>query len=297
MARRQVARERGSPPDADVDRLYGLPLGEFTRARNVLAARLKEAGQASEAAAVQRLTKPSAPVWAVNQAVRQDRQAAQRFVEAMERLRDTQAARPGGLAEATERQQAELRGLVERARAALTSAGFRDSPEMMARVSKTLLGAALGGTADLRAGRLTEEPGLPGFEALGGVPAELAERPDEVATPLRRHRGESVKDRHARERRERARQALEVAEAEAEEWRKRAEALERAAEQHRGTLAEAETALGELRGRLHDVEERVTEARRGAEQADREAERARREAERADARRKAAKTALSTPSD
>lgn len=77
-------------------------------------------------------------VGAVNQAVRQDWDAAQRFIEAVERLRDTQAARPSELAEATERQRAELGQLTERARAALTSAGFSDSPEMRVALTRLL---------------------------------------------------------------------------------------------------------------------------------------------------------------
>jgi hypothetical protein len=293
-SRQRVASEGRSPTDPEVDRFYGLPLGEFTRARNALAARLARAGQTDEAATVRRLQKPSAPVWAVNQAVRQDPQAAERFIDAVERLRDTQAGRPAELAAATERHRTESSQLIAGARSALTGAGFSDSPEMMARVSKTLLGGAVSRPAELRAGRLTEELGLPGFEALTGIPAELAERPDEVVTPSRRQRGESDGDRVIRERQERAHEALKVAEAEAQEWEERAEKLGRAARQHGLTREEAEGAVAELRARLHEAEARATEARRGAEQAEREADRARREAERADARRAAARKALST---
>src|SRR5262249_28528845 len=197
------------------------------------------------------------------------------------------------LAAATERQGAELSRFVQRARAALTGAGFSDSPEMVARISKTLLGAALGRPRDLRAGRLTEELALPGFEVLTGVPPELARRPDEAATP-RPPRGESPADRHEREQRERATEALRVAgaEAEGEEWQRGAGELERAAGQRREALARADAGVSDLRARLHDAEARATEARRALEQVDREAERARREAERARARREAAEKAL-----
>jgi hypothetical protein len=292
MTRRPEASGSRPAGDADVDSLYGVPLGEFTRARNVLAAKLKKAGQADQAATVQRLQKPSAPVWAVNQAVRQDRQAAERFVHAVERLREAQAGRAGELGAATDRQRAEQDRLLEGARAALTSAGFSDSAEMIARVSKTLLGAAVTRPADLRAGRLTEELSLPGFEALAGGPSELAARPDEVVPLPRRHRGESAGDRQARERQERAREALSVAEAEADEWEQRAASLDRAARQHRATLAQAEAALEEQRRRLEEAERRVADARREVGQAEREVDRARRESERAGARRQAARKAL-----
>src|SRR5215467_583167 len=54
--------------DAEIDRLYQLPLDEFTAARNVLA---KQAG--GEAGRVRALGKPSVPAWIVNQLYWRDR--------------------------------------------------------------------------------------------------------------------------------------------------------------------------------------------------------------------------------
>src|SRR5947209_1507343 len=56
--------------DERIERLYGLPLAEFTPQRNALAAELRVAGDAEAAAAVKALRKPSAAAWAVNQLVR-----------------------------------------------------------------------------------------------------------------------------------------------------------------------------------------------------------------------------------
>ena len=57
---------------ADIDRLYSLPLAEFTPERNELAKRLRKDGDTDAAAAVKALKKPSVAAWAVNQ-VQRDR--------------------------------------------------------------------------------------------------------------------------------------------------------------------------------------------------------------------------------
>jgi hypothetical protein len=60
------------PPAAEIERLYALPLDEFTRERDELAKRLRADGDRDAAAAVKALKKPSVAAWAVNQ-VRRDR--------------------------------------------------------------------------------------------------------------------------------------------------------------------------------------------------------------------------------
>src|SRR5437899_2866053 len=60
-----------------VDTLYAVPLAEFTRRRNELAARLGQAGRREEAAAVRRLRRPSVPVWAINALAVEERRAQQ----------------------------------------------------------------------------------------------------------------------------------------------------------------------------------------------------------------------------
>jgi hypothetical protein len=57
-------------PDARVDRLYIMPLDEFTAERNALAAQLRTAGEGDAAAEVKALRKPSRSAWAVNRLVR-----------------------------------------------------------------------------------------------------------------------------------------------------------------------------------------------------------------------------------
>jgi len=67
---------------ADIDRLYQLPLDEFTAARNALA---KDAGP--QAAAVRALVKPPLAAWAVNQLHWRERRVWDALIEASENLR------------------------------------------------------------------------------------------------------------------------------------------------------------------------------------------------------------------
>src|SRR3954470_22603945 len=76
------------PPEEDIDRLYELPLGEFTAARNALA---KELG-GEEGKRVKALRKPSAAAWALNQAVRRAPGVLDEFLGAAEELRQAHEA-------------------------------------------------------------------------------------------------------------------------------------------------------------------------------------------------------------
>ena len=73
--------------EAQIDRLYQLPLEEFTAARNALA---KEAGR--EGAAIKQLAKPPVPAWAVNQLYWDRRAAYDTLVDAAERMRKAHKA-------------------------------------------------------------------------------------------------------------------------------------------------------------------------------------------------------------
>src|SRR5215216_4515208 len=71
--------------DAQIDRLYQLPLDEFTTARNALA---KETGDAG----IKRLQKPPAAAWAINQVYWRRRGDYDAFAAAAAALRQAHAA-------------------------------------------------------------------------------------------------------------------------------------------------------------------------------------------------------------
>ena len=88
------------------DDLYGLPLDEFTPARDALAKELRQAGRRDAADEVKALRKPSVSAWAVNQAARRRPQDVKALVKAGDELRKAQrqavsGRAAGGLREAT----------------------------------------------------------------------------------------------------------------------------------------------------------------------------------------------------
>src|SRR3954471_17946996 len=126
MARRTASP---APPGGhdDLDALYRAPLGEFIDARNALATRLRQAGDAEGSARVKALPKPTAPAWALNQVYWHARADYDRMIAAGDRLRTLQqhmlAGRSTDPREAMQERQAAVRQVVERAARFLGDAG------------------------------------------------------------------------------------------------------------------------------------------------------------------------------
>jgi hypothetical protein len=246
-----------------IDELYGLPPKAFSSARNEKAAALKAAGHAAEAQAVRRLAKPSPFLWATNQLARLHAERVAHFVDLVRRVRQSQLRDPRTAAEGMQTIRAELHTLTGRAIEVLTRAGYRVPASGAARISNTVLGAAVddGLVDDLRHGRLAAELAAPGFEVLAGaVPGrklellrggKSAERQPQLGPESKR----------AREQAERARRAQEAV------------ARRREAEQRAAEAARAADEVRELERQLAEARRKLRSARREAEAA---AERARR---------------------
>ena len=85
--------------DETIDRLYGLPLAEFTGARNAAASELRKAGRREAADQVKALRKPTAAAAAVNRLVREHRSEVEQFLRAAAvaaRRAVLRQGRPGG---------------------------------------------------------------------------------------------------------------------------------------------------------------------------------------------------------
>jgi hypothetical protein len=76
--------------EAEVHRLHGLPLAQFTAARDDLAKRLRSEGDREGAKEITRLRKPTAAAWALNQVSRDDPRGVDELIVAGQRLRDGQ---------------------------------------------------------------------------------------------------------------------------------------------------------------------------------------------------------------
>lgn len=208
--------------DAEVDRLYRLPLDDFTSSRNDLAQRLKRAGQKEAAADVQALRKPTLPVWAINQIAHEHGKDVTALIEASDELRTAQERALGGgdsdqLRSAASAERDALRKLTDHAQELL---GGDPPAATVERVASTLRAAALAPETRelLTSGRLSEELQSAGFGAFEGmsVPAQPSPRSRKKAaarpTAAERRRQERV----AKLRERLAKRRQEAAEAERE---------------------------------------------------------------------------------
>src|SRR6185312_8431606 len=73
--------------EAELDRLYGLPLDEFVHERDEAAKRLRREGEREAADVLKAQRKPTAGAWALNQAIRRRRAERDALLAAGERLR------------------------------------------------------------------------------------------------------------------------------------------------------------------------------------------------------------------
>lgn len=248
----------------EIDELFDLPLDEFTAARNDLAKRLKQDGDAEAAEQVRSLPKPSVAAWAVNQLARREVEAVRSLLNVAARLRSAQERSLKGERAADELRAAQaeereiIRRLTRKAESVLREAGRPASGTTLERVASLLRAAAVDepGRTTLREGRLSGDVEVSGFDAFaelklpakgrarGGVRAgdDLAER--------RRQKREAERRRKQLEKRVRdLTSRADAAERDAVRARKEADAAEAAAEELRREAAAAASELDELERR------------------------------------------------
>ena len=132
----------------EIDRLYALPLEEFTRERDALVKQLRKDGDADAAAGVKELKKPSVAAWAVNQ-VRRDRpDEVRELLDVTEELHRVHAKLSSAgarerLEEAAEMQRTLIRSLVRCASQLLEAGGHAASDVTLGKVADTLRAAAV----------------------------------------------------------------------------------------------------------------------------------------------------------
>jgi hypothetical protein len=293
-----MARKSASSPSLDTEmrRLYRLPLGEFTAARNTLAKQLQKQGDADAANEVKALAKPSVSAWAVNQLFAQEADLMRALLAAGERARkalqhtltvgDAEALR-----EALQEEREQRDALRDRAAEILSEDLRAPGQAILDRVTVNLDALALspGAAEDAERGWLSQDLEPPGFEVLAGLQF-AARRPDRhglrlVPPPAERKRAhQKPAEKKPAEKKpaakkataedERRRKAEEAAR-EREEERRRAR-IERAQEKVDRLSAEADT----LRRDAERAEREAAEAERAVQEATRRAALAREDADR-----------------
>ena len=209
----------------EIDALFQLPPGEFTAARNALAARLKKAGRTEDAARVKALPKPTATAWAVNQVCWRGRKDVDRLIALGEKVRKAPANR-----DLLDERRQLLSELTKRAAAILREGGHADSPDAMRRMTITLESLASWGRTEgaPEPGRLTADLEPLGFDGLAALLGGKGLEPGKVL-PFRRSTKPVEDPAIARNRAREAVKAAEKALREAErEAGRAAAALEKA---------------------------------------------------------------------
>jgi hypothetical protein len=248
--------------DQELDRLYGLPLDEFTKARDALARQLRAGGEREAADEAKALAKPSVSAWTANQLARRERMQVRALLTAGERLRSAQAkllrgGSPEELEAALGRQRDAVGALVESARALLRDTGRPATEATLERVRATMTAAAADeeGATLLERGRLTHDLEPASFGALAPLPAGA--RATARSKP-----------------------------------RQSASARKKAEEERTRRLAEAKREVDRLRAAVTDQKEAARAATAAARSAERAAEKARADLDRLTDRLAEAKAAL-----
>jgi hypothetical protein len=214
--------------DKEIDRLYGLPLGEFTKARDTRVKELRSGGEREAADHLKQARKPTAAAWAANQLARSERMNVRALLTAGDQLREGQAelmrgGKPDDLRRAEESERRAIAALLDAA------SGVVEGDVTMRKLESTLRAAAVEPEARdlLERGRLTKELTPSGF-GLAGMPAP----PKRRRSSTKAGRPDEAGERHKRE--------LTEARAALQEAQKRARAAEREAEKARKEVTKAE---------------------------------------------------------
>jgi hypothetical protein len=250
---------------SDVDALFKMPLGEFTAARNALAARVKKAGQHGDAEAIKALQKPSVAAWVVNQLYWHHRGDFDRLIDTGERFRRAQAAQLSGQsadvrAPLNARREV-LASLAQLAATVLQSGGYSATPDMMRRVTSTLEAlSTYGSLPDApRAGRLTDDVEPPGFETLAALVPRVGQakrEADEGPTRVLQFRADEARPSKKKD--------------SAEEEKRRQDERKAQVTAAKAAVRDAERALHDARKTAEQAEANLKKAAHQAKEAERE---------------------------
>ena len=152
--------------ESELDRLYSLPLDEFTSERNAIAKAATDGGGDDAAKRFKSLKKPSVGAWTLNQLARNHSDKIAELLSIRDELE--RADSPRELRDLTGKRRDLVAKLSKLARSILEGSEHGASHATVEKVSQGLL--AGGDDEDrqlLRMGRLTREPTSSGLEAFG----------------------------------------------------------------------------------------------------------------------------------
>jgi hypothetical protein len=263
---------------AAADELYGLPAGEFTAARDRLAADIRRAGDRELAAAIKKLRRPTAPAWYANQLVR--RQAAQvaELLRTGTVLRRAQADLDvDELRRQTQEGQRLVTELAREARQLADEAGQSLSDETVRELEETLHAGLVDSAASdaIQSGRLTTPLQYSGFGlaevadtaailAPGPAPTLLPEsEPAPAPAKVARGRPAGPEVEAARQARQSAEAELVAARRDASDQARRVEQARKRQDMLRQRIRRLDEELEQLRSDEAEGGDEVAKAARG----------------------------------
>jgi hypothetical protein len=237
--------------------LYGLPLDEFTKARDELAKELRKGGKKEAAGEVKALRRPNVSAWTINQLARRHPQEMKALVKAGDDLRKAQRGAVSGrdpdkLRDATRSHKDRLDELTSLARHELDAGG-----QTLQRVAQTLRAASIDKQASkaLVAGTLAADVEQAGFGPLlsevpppAGRRTRAAKAKPAPAKPKPRKAPDRTREHAAKLRRQ-----LQEARKGAREERRQADAAAREAERAQRSAENAEAQVDELEAQLERI--------------------------------------------
>jgi hypothetical protein len=253
-----MPRGDSDPLERSLDRLYGLPLEEFTASRDALAKELKGSGEADAAARIKKLAKPTRSAGAINRAVRGNRRDARRLLTAADKLREAQKQ----LLEKGDRRGVDRAAEGERAAVGKLMAAVEQelgrerkaTAQALDRARSTLHAVAT--SPELReefeAGRITKDHQAVGFGGLDVAPATQAKRQRRTAqrSEVQKRVKSAERDLEAAERAwDRAKRERRVAEG-------RLASAEATSSRREREVDEAAQALEDAKAALRDLSEK-----------------------------------------
>lgn len=155
----------------EIDALFQLPLEEFTRTRNELAARLRKLGRTDDAERVKALPKAPATAWAVNQLYWRHPKDVEKLLALGDKVRKAQSGGHGDLRELLDERRRAVSQLTTRASEILREGGHGVTAEATRRMSITIDALASWGGTDgaPQPGRLTADLEPFGFDGLAAL--------------------------------------------------------------------------------------------------------------------------------
>jgi hypothetical protein len=278
----------------EAEALYGLPLAEFTPARDARVKALR-ASDREVADAIKALKKPSLAAWVLNLLVRREPDRVAQLISLGASLRDAAESLDGAQLRELTKQRRQLTAAVTTvARRHALGEGHKVTESVADEVESTLTAAMLDGdaAAAVRSGLLVRAfstTGLGDLDVVSYVAVGDAIGHEVSSAPMKLH---SVPDPSAAALRREKKQAVARAE---KELRIARDALARATVRHQGAQAQAlqlESEIDEVRRRLAELEEREEALGESVDKAAAAMASATEEADAAEAARNAAAAAL-----